>query len=295
VFFNPPTEELLSLRKSDIDRPISELSGRVSNDHFSTDAHKVLDKLASLERVVSTYNTINTETVEPCYYLLRMVPYRASENRIGGVVVTFVDITQRYQFEKELELGILERTEQLQASKNQLSLVLHAAGAAVWEMGVDNKRQLLWEDIHTSMFGEKPVSIADSGDWWLQRIHPDQRQQVETSLTQAIVGDELRWEQQYRFAMAGGDYHWVSDIAHISRDKAGVFLRITGALIDIDSRKQMELALAGREQRLAAIMKYSAEAFVVADKNGLVTEPNLVAEQVFGYYSEGLTGLHISR
>ena len=292
--FNPPTADLLHLRDSDIDRPISDFSGRVNNDDFSTDAHKVLAKLASVERVVSTQPT-NTGDTEVRSYLRRMVPYRAANDRIGGVVVTFVDITERYHLEQELEMRVQERTQQLQASKEQLSLVLNAAGAAVWEMDADKKRTLLWEDIHSCLFGDAPESTMDAWEWWLQRVHPDQRQHMEASLLQAIAGEDLRWEQQYQFAMAGGDYHWVSDIAHITRNKDGSFLRITGAVIDINRRRMTELALAEREQRLSAIMEHSAEAFIVADRNGLITEHNLVAEQLFGYSTKELTGLHISQ
>ena len=292
--FNPPTADLLHLRESDIDRPISDFSGRVNNDHFSTDAQKVLDKLASVERVVSSQLT-NSDDADMRNYLRRMVPYRATNDRIGGVVVTFVDITERYQLEQELEQRVLERTQQLQSSREQLSLVLNAAGAAVWEIDADQQRTLLWEDIHSRLFGDPPESTTDTWDWWLQRVHPEQRQSVEKSLIQAMAGDELRWEQQYQFAMAGGDYHWLSDIAHITRHSDGSFLRITGALIDINQRRLTELALAEREQRLSAIMEYSAEALIVADRNGFITDHNLVAEQVFGYSAEELTGLPISQ
>lgn len=292
--FNPPTADLLHLRNSDIDRPISDFSGRVSNDYFSTDAQQVLAKLASVERVVPTQST-NTGDAEVHNYLRRMVPYRAANDRIGGVVVTFVDITERYRLEQDLEQRVLQRTQQLHASKEQLSLVLNAVGAAVWEMEADMQRTLLWEDIHTRLFGDPPEAKDDSWDWWLQRVHPDHRQRVKGSLLKVLAGDELRWEQQYKFAMASGNYHWVSDIAHIARNQEGGFVRITGALIDINQRRLTEMALAEREQRLAAIMKFSAEAFIVADRNGLITENNLAAEQVFGYSTEELTGLHVTQ
>lgn len=303
--FNPPGAELLNLRKSDIDRPVSDVNGRVSSTHFLADAERVLDKLSLVERVVQSLSGSGSGSgsesgsesgsdSEHRSYLRRMAPYRASNDRIGGVVVTFVDITERYQLEKTLERRVAERTQELERSKKQLSLVLHAAGAVVWEMEQVTGRNMPWQDVYDAMFGEAPGSAQDTWNWWRQRIHPDERESVEHSLQQAIASDDMRWESQYRFRMADASYHWMSDIAHISRDREGQFLRLTGAMMDINERRLAEIALAEREGRLTAIMRYAAEAMIVIDKHGLISDNNTAAEKIFGYDQDELHGLNIS-
>ncbi len=54
----------------------------------------VLDKLQSVEKEVAT--------TDQRKYLLRVLPYRTSEDQINGVVITFVDITARSKAEKDL-------------------------------------------------------------------------------------------------------------------------------------------------------------------------------------------------
>ena len=283
--FNPPTAELLNLRNTDIDRPISDFNGRVENVHFQLDIKHVLDKLTSVERVVSS-----TVDQDQATYLRRVVPYRASNDRIGGVVVTFVDITERYQQEKLLEQRVEERTQALNQINEKLSLVLSAAGAAVWEIDEFKNRGMLWDETSKNMFGEPPVDLKDTGDWWLQRIHPNERQGVSDSLNQAISGEATHWEKRYRFKMDGGNYHWISDIAHIIRDEASGHLYIIGALVDINQRKLTENALKEREKRLAATMNSAAEGMIVMDDHGSITESNFASERMFGYTRKELVG-----
>jgi two-component system CheB/CheR fusion protein len=287
--FNPPTVELLHLRNSDIDRPIIDFSGRITNEHFITDAQKVLDKLATVER------TITSDDSPERNYLRRMVPYRASNDRIGGVVVTYIDITERYLLEKKLEQRVAERTGQLQHNKQQLSLVLQASRSAVWEMTTAKQRQWLREESHSSLFTDPAEVGHQSWQAWLKKIHPAERQLVEQSLLQAMSGKDDQWEYQYRFETANGEHHWVSDIAHITRAQDGSFQRITGAMIDINDRKTMELALQEREQRLSSIMKYSGEGFIIINQHGSITEHNIAAEQIFDYDNGEMQGLSIEQ
>ncbi|MBD3315059.1 MAG: PAS domain-containing protein [Chitinivibrionales bacterium] len=80
---------LISLRESDIGRPISELAGQVLYENLTTDCREVLDTLMRKETEV--------QTRDGAWQLMRILPYRTSDNVIGGVVITFVDITRLRQ------------------------------------------------------------------------------------------------------------------------------------------------------------------------------------------------------
>ena len=56
------------------------------------DAHRVLERLVPVEREVGIEHG--------SWYLARVMPYRTTEDRIGGVVFTFIDITERKQAEE---------------------------------------------------------------------------------------------------------------------------------------------------------------------------------------------------
>lgn len=92
--FTPESSALFKLRKLDAGRPIGDIVSNLKYEHLEEDIKKVLDKLALKEKEVQT--TVGT------WYLMRITPYRTSEDLIDGVVVTFLDINDRKQGEKKV-------------------------------------------------------------------------------------------------------------------------------------------------------------------------------------------------
>ena len=91
--YTPPAVALFNLIPSDVGRPLSDLTPRLLYPNLATDAQRVLDELSTLEMEVSHG--------DGRYFLARLLPYRADEDRISGVVLTFVDITARRRAEQE--------------------------------------------------------------------------------------------------------------------------------------------------------------------------------------------------
>ena len=100
--FTPPVRELFHVRASDVGRPIADLAPRFGEAHLVEDAEAVMARLTPVEREV--------RTADGRWYLVHVRPYRASEDRIGGVVVTFVDITRRKADEDALRASAEQAT-----------------------------------------------------------------------------------------------------------------------------------------------------------------------------------------
>ena len=94
VRFTPAVTRLFNVRQSDRGRPLSDLTHRLGYTHLADDALLVLDRLVPVER------EIKSESGH--WYLTRVLPYRSAEDRIVGVVLTFVDISDRKRAEVEL-------------------------------------------------------------------------------------------------------------------------------------------------------------------------------------------------
>jgi two-component system CheB/CheR fusion protein len=92
--FTPAVKDLVELIPSDIGRPLDDLARKFDDPELLDDAATVLDKLVPMEREISS-NSGRT-------YVRRVLPYRTADNRIDGVVVTFVDITARKAAEDAL-------------------------------------------------------------------------------------------------------------------------------------------------------------------------------------------------
>lgn len=83
--FTPRLGDLFNVRATDRGRPLSDLTHRLKDCDLIATASQVLADLRAVEQEV--------RDDQGRWYLLQMRPYRASEDRIGGIVITLVDIT----------------------------------------------------------------------------------------------------------------------------------------------------------------------------------------------------------
>jgi two-component system CheB/CheR fusion protein len=129
--FNPAIGQLLNLRETDIGRSISDFSAKVANSDLLSDAHLVLEKLAPIEKDVWSVDDIQNNTQQSRCYLRRIVPYRTVDDHINGVVITFVEITKRYEQKLLLEQRVLERTKALNDREARLISIMQFASEAI--------------------------------------------------------------------------------------------------------------------------------------------------------------------
>ncbi len=85
--FTPSMTKLFSLIPMDVGRCIRDLTTKISYVDLYKDAQVVLDTLQAKETEVMAEDGRS--------FLMRILPYRTKENVIDGVVITFIDITDR--------------------------------------------------------------------------------------------------------------------------------------------------------------------------------------------------------
>jgi PAS domain-containing protein len=57
-----------------------------------------------------------------------------------------------------------------------------------------------------SLFGYSAADIDHAITWWEDRVHPDDRERLLTSLYEGIEGTAATWRGEYRFRNADGTY-----------------------------------------------------------------------------------------
>ena len=92
--FTPKLGNLFNVRVTDRGRPISDLTHRLGYSGLREDAEAVLSSLATIEREVQDDGGR--------WYLTRVLPYRSTDDRIEGAVITFQDIDARVKMEEAL-------------------------------------------------------------------------------------------------------------------------------------------------------------------------------------------------
>jgi two-component system CheB/CheR fusion protein len=101
--FTPYATKIVSLIQSDMGRPITDIVSNLQYNNLATDVNEVLKTLVSRE--------IQVQTKDGSWYLMKIVPYRTTDNVIDGVVITFSDITDF----KRMEESLAERAEYAEA------------------------------------------------------------------------------------------------------------------------------------------------------------------------------------
>jgi two-component system CheB/CheR fusion protein len=92
--FTEPAREIVNLIATDVGRPVTDLVVTLRDEPFVDDARRVLKTLVPVEKSV--------RAEDGRWYQMRILPYRTAEDRIDGVVVTFVDITTVKNLEQSL-------------------------------------------------------------------------------------------------------------------------------------------------------------------------------------------------
>ena len=88
-FFTARIRDIFNLLATDAGRPLSDITNSLTYTKLHEDVTLVLERLQTLEREV--------KTTDGRSFLMRALPYRTSDDRIDGVVLTFVEIRERKQ------------------------------------------------------------------------------------------------------------------------------------------------------------------------------------------------------
>jgi PAS domain S-box-containing protein len=151
-----------------------------------------------------------------------------------------VDNVRLYREAQEQIAETRRAQEALQRSKESMQLAQRCVGIGIWEWYLQSGT-LVWSDEICRLHGIEPASFDGKYESWMESIHPEDRQQVHRSITQAMAqsGD---YEVQYRVIFGGKNIHWLE-----ARGQTVVIgdtpVRMMGVAMDITSNKLSEEAL----------------------------------------------------
>jgi two-component system CheB/CheR fusion protein len=92
--YTDQASKIISLRESDIGRPLSDLTTSLQYPTLSDDANETLRTLVFSEKQIRTNDNR--------WFSVRILPYRRLDNVIDGAVITLVDITATKELESKL-------------------------------------------------------------------------------------------------------------------------------------------------------------------------------------------------
>jgi two-component system CheB/CheR fusion protein len=189
---------------------------------------------------------------------------------MDGFVAAFTDITEKKKAEQrlkknytelisvkdnlkrlnaELEEKVAERTRELSLSEERFRLVSRATNDALWDWDFVNNK-MWWGEAFFKIFGYEHVGVELNRNFWLDKIHPDDRQVVRDKIYSVINSTEKQWSCEYRFLREDGQYAHVLDRGYVLHDAQGTPYRMLGSILDLSELKLAESEVASNiEQR----------------------------------------------
>lgn len=103
--FTEQLSDIFKIRDLDIGRPFTDLVSSLKYPEMLRDANEVLKKLITIEKAINANDNK--------WFAVRIMPYRTFDDHIGGLVITFIDITKF----KKMELKLSETIKILREHK----------------------------------------------------------------------------------------------------------------------------------------------------------------------------------
>jgi two-component system CheB/CheR fusion protein len=118
-FFTPATKALFNVIPSDVGRPLTDLKSLAADEALQDDARKVLKSQTPVEREIQGQSGY--------WFIRRILPYRTSDEKTEGVVITFEDVTERRRTadaltaaKRQAELATIAKSRFLAAASHDL-------------------------------------------------------------------------------------------------------------------------------------------------------------------------------
>jgi len=196
----------------------------------------------------------------------------------GKVLVSILDITERKQAE-----------EALRESEANLQLSLTGGEMGQWSVNLRTMTGAI-DDRAAQILGYAIPSISGDIVSWDNLTHPDDLPRLQQILADHLAGKIPMFESEHRMRHASGEYRWISGRGKVTRfDTDGTPLHISGIMLDITERKQMEEALRKSETSLRAIFESSMQSFVMCDRDRRVQAFNRITyDRTCAYYGRGI-------
>lgn len=241
--YTPRIANFFNVIPADIGRPLLHITNSLDHPHLAEEAAKVFSTLQTMEREVRSKDGRD--------YIVRVHPYRTTQNRIEGAVMTFFDITSRRAAE-----------EARRESEERFRLFVTASSDILYRMSAD------WSEMLSLQGREFLVDTTDPSCSWVDTYIPDcDRPRVKAAI-EAAIASKTPFELEHRVIQSEGGIGWTFSRAIPLLDAQGDIVEWFGTAVDITRRKRDEEARRESEARLFTIFESLPIGVCVMDAGG---------------------------
>jgi PAS domain S-box-containing protein len=166
------------------------------------------------------------------------------------------------------------------ASEERLSLVIRATRDAIWDC--DLAADDIWtNETFIELYGSRPRSFDESRQWWLDRIHAEDRDWVVARVNDILNSPQSQSSSlQYRFQRRDGSWATILERSCVARDPDGRPQRIFGMMQDVTAQIEAEQRLRALQSHVTDLERLAIVGELVA---GIAHEVNQPLHSILNY------------
>ncbi|WP_440962484.1 CheR family methyltransferase [Massilia sp. GER05] len=235
----PRAADIFSIIPSDMGRSLLDLTHRLDYKELADDVALTFNTLRMVEREVRSH--------DGRYYIVRLLPYRTTEDRIEGAVMTFFDITGRREAEEKLRAGEARMRLVAESTKDYAIITMDRDGRVTsWNRGAER------------MFGYREDEVAGRNLDFL--FLPEDRER-------GAPADEMERARRNGRAL---NERW-----HVRKDGSQLFC--SGEITQIENGEYSGYAMIARDETVRVRHEREREQTLSSEQRGRSDAENAVA------------------
>lgn len=221
------------------------------------------------------------------------------DGRVVWTLMSTSPVTNNGEYEGALAMvmDITERkkaADEIKRSQESFELISRTTNDAIWEWNLETNE--LWaNENHQRLYGLTMDHPVPNTAMWAERIHPDDREAIISRQEETLASDKNVFISEYRFRTEANGFRDIYDRCYIVRNQEGKPIRMTGSMMDITERKQVEAELRKSEARYRSVIEQASDAIMITDQEGNFIDINSGFCKKFGYTKQELIGLNINK
>jgi PAS domain S-box-containing protein len=166
-----------------------------------------------------------------------------------GKAIRLIGATQDISLLQELEQKLMEQDEIKRENAEIFQLAARLSYDGIWDWNILTNEYFLGEGFE-KLFGFAATNDNNVPFNWADYIHPDDKDEVENGIAEALISTLSRWEHAYRFVRKDGTVAHVFGRASIIRDGEGKATRMIGVIHDLSRQQELEEEIASTRKSL---------------------------------------------